>query len=320
MSKTENNNQNLYYKNHKNIIETNNLSLSKSNLFKYYFFFILLISKFNIILCEDKNLTKTVILLSLLVIIFIIIITLIILFIVWCCKKRREENINNFFEGTNYLERDNPEESNLRERVSINYPKALSDYLKEKLISDKYNKKFELFGTQCPICLESFEENKSIIIIGGCLHIFHQKCLSELAEKVDINKNIISQFICPTCRNNLIDGAEKIKMCIKKFPNFFDEMYKNKKLTKIKHIKLLINSLLEEKTLNLQDINSKLKLSEDKNNETDKIKEENEDISYDNKTITKRKLKNRFNPNNYDENIINININNYKANNINNNP
>lgn len=319
MSKTENNNQNLSYKNHKNIIEANNLSLSKSNLFKYYFFFILIISKFNIILCEDKNLTKTVILLSLLVIIFIIIITLIIIFIVWCCKKRREENRNNFFEGTNYLERDNPEESNLRERVSINYPKALSDYLKEKLISDKYNKKFELFGTQCPICLESFEENKSIIIIGGCLHIFHQKCLSELAEKVDINKNIISQFICPTCRNNLIDGAEKIKMCIKKFPNFFDDMYKNKKLTKIKHIKLLINSLLEEKTLNLQDINSKLKLSEDKNNETDKIKEENEDISYDNKTITKRKLKNSFNPNNYDENIINININNYKTNN-NNNP
>ena len=172
MSKKDNNNQIINYKNHKNIIETNKLSLLKSN-FKAYFFWILLISKFNVILCEDNSSTKTIIILVLLVIIFIIIIVLAIIFFVWCCKKRREENRNNFFEGTNYLERENPEEINLRERVTSNYPKALSDYLKEKLFSDKYNKKFELFGTQCPICLENFEENKSIIIIGGCLHIFH---------------------------------------------------------------------------------------------------------------------------------------------------
>ena len=215
---------------------------------------------------------KALILLILLIIIFLIIIALIIIFIIWCCKKRREENRNNFIEASNYFERDNPDETRLRDNILNNNTKALSDYLKEKLISDTYNKKFELFGMQCSICLENFEENKSIIIMGGCLHIFHQKCLSELAEKVDINKRIISQFICPTCRNNLIDGSEKLKKCLKIFPNFFEDMNKNKKITKIKHVKNLIDSIIEEKYKNLNNsenisIKNSIKINVVNNNE-----------------------------------------------------
>ena len=50
-----------------------------------------------------------------------------------------------------------------------------------------------------------FEEKKSVKIIWGSFHIFHQKYLSELTEKIDINKSILPQFICPTCRKILFN-------------------------------------------------------------------------------------------------------------------
>jgi hypothetical protein len=320
MSVKEVNKKTENYKNTIYVREKNKISIFNISTIKKYIFFFIIISKINFVHCESDN-KKTLILLILLVIIVIIIIVLLIIFFVWCCKKktdiRRDDNQNNYFEGDNYLERDNPEEIQLRERVMNNYPKGLSDYLKEKLISDMYNKKFELFGMQCPICLENFEENKSIILMGGCLHIFHQKCLSELAEKIDLNKRIISQFICPTCRNNLIVGSEKIKKCIKKFPNFFDDMNKNKKITKIKHVKNLINSIIEGKNKNLNNsenisIKNSIKISVENNNEkeSDKQEEENYDISYNNKFNSERKLKEETNNNNNEENaIINNNLN-----------
>lgn len=303
--------QNNIYSNHKFINRKNSIVISNSSIYKKYIFFIIIISKISFILCKSDKGKKALVLFILLIIIFLIIIALIIIFIIWCCKKRKEENRNNFIEASNYLERDNPDEIRLRDRILNNNLKSLSDYLKEKLFSDTYNKKFELFGMQCSICLENFEENKSIIIMGGCLHIFHQKCLSELAEKIDINKRIISQFICPTCRNNLIDGSEKIKICLRKFPNFFDDMNKNKKITKIKHIKNLINSIIEgkNKKLNNSDdisIKNSIKINVLNNNEKESDKQEEEiyDISYNNKYKSDRKLKEEINTNNNEENII----------------
>lgn len=306
--------QNLNHKKEKNIDiihirENQKVSLFNISLIKKCFFVFILISKINTVYCDSNN-KKSLILFILLLIIALVIIVLLIIFIIWCCKRKNRND--NYFEGANYLEGENPEEIMLRERVAQNYPKALSDYLKEKLISYLYGKKFELLGTNCPICLDNFEENKSIIIIGGCLHIFHEKCLSELAEKVDVNKNMLPQFICPSCRNNLFIDIEKIKKCIIKFPNFFDDMYQNKKITKIKHIKELIDVILERKINNPKnnyEIKKKnsLKENEEKESETEsqrKIKEENKDFSYDNKIIikkTKSKTKNVNIKNNEEE-------------------
>lgn len=317
MNKNEFANKKIFYSKNKFLNIKNRIAISNSSIYKKYIFLIIIISKISIIFCESDKGTKAIILLILLIIIFLIILVLIIIFIIWCCKKRREENINNFIEASHYLERNNPYETRLRDRISNNNPKALSDYLKEKLISDTYNKKFQLFGIQCSICLDNFEENKSIIIMGGCLHIFHQKCLSELAEKVDINKRIISQFICPTCRNNLIDGADKIKKCLKKFPNFFDDMNKNKKITKIKHVKNLISSIIEGKDKNLNNsenlsIKNSIKINVENNNEkeSDKQEDENYEISYNNKFNSDRKLKEDMNNNNEENVIINNKLNN----------
>ena len=313
MSVKEVNKKTENYKNTIYVREKNKISIFNISTIKKYIFFFIIISKINIVHCESDN-KKTLILLILLVIIVIIIIVLLIIFFVWCCKKktdiRRDDNQNNYFEGDNYLERDNPEEIQLRERVMNNYPKGLSDYLKEKLISDVYGKKFELFGTNCPICLEMFEEKKSVIIIGGCLHIFHQKCLSELAEKIDINKSILPQFICPTCRKILFNDIDKIKKCISKFPNFFDDIYTNKKLNKLKHINNLIDSILNENINNSKNNNNiivvkNFKINEEKNPETDRriIKDENKDLSYDNEIIIKKKLKKKVDIQNNGEKV-----------------
>ena len=299
----------------------------KLPFYKNYIFFILIFSKLNNINCNDndsKNNTKTLVILILLVVASIVIITLIVVFVICICCKRRQNNRNNYIEGSNVLERGSPEEVDLRERITNEGVKVLSNFLKEKLITDIYNKKFEIFGTQCSICLDNFVQNNSVIIIGGCFHIFHQKCISELAEKVDLNKNILSQFICPTCRNNLTDGIDNIKKCIDIYPNFFDDMYKNKRITKIKHVKNIIEKIINEtkdKDNTIKDGSSREKLN--KNNDYfPKIKNDNnnnnddndndKDISYGDISIPIKKLKKEK----HDSNIIkekeNININDIK--------
>ena len=272
----------------------------KFHLFRSSFFLAIILSFLNNVLCNDnssKNRTKTIIILILLVVAFIIILILVILFIVCICCKKRQENRNNYLEGSNALEIGNQKEVDLRERITNEGIQALSNYLKNELFSDIYTKKYELFTNKCPICLENFIENKSTIILGGCLHIFHEKCLSILAEKIDLNKSIFSQFTCPTCRNNLLDGIDKIKNCIDIDPNFFDDIYKNKKITKMKHVKKIIEKMLNEnknKKTEIREENSKEKFSNMEENFTNK-KQENEndndykDISFDNIVIPIKK-------------------------------
>ena len=278
-----------------------NIHIIYSKILKKYIFAVLLISKWTAIYCDDNDNDsdsgkKTKILFILLIVVFAIVVVILTIFFIYiCCKKRRQNNRNNFIESTNYLERGSPEEISLRERININGPKELSNYLIDKLVCDTYNKNFELLGNQCPICLENFEENKTKIIMGGCLHIFHEKCLGDFAEKIDLNKSIFAQFICPSCRNNLIDEVDKIKECLKKFPNFFEEMHNNKKITKIKHMKNLIDIIISGKDNNSKDNNKNNVNIKIINNESErkKIKDENKDISYNNKTGSKGKITSR---------------------------
>ena len=280
----------------------------KLSIYNNYIFLILLFSCLNNINCNDndsKNNTKALITLILLIVASLVIIVLIIVFVVCICCKKRQNNRNNYIDGNNVLERGSPEEVDLRERITNEGVKALSDFLREKLITDIYNNKFEIFGTQCSICLDNFENNNSLIIMGGCFHIFHHKCLCTMAEKVDLNKSILSQFICPTCRNNLIDGIKKIKICIDIYPHFFDELYKNKKITKIKHVKILIEKILNDnknKENIFKDGSSREKLNK-KYDYSPKINNDNDndkDISFDNIDI-------RINKSKQDKNDLNIN-------------
>ena len=274
----------------------------KFNLYESIIFLIIILSFLNNALCNDnssKNKTKTIIILILLIVAFAIILILVILFVICICCKKRQENRNNYLEGSNALEIGNQKEVDLRERITNEGVQALSNYLKSELISDIYSKKFELFTNKCPICLENFIENKSTIILGGCLQKKKKKCLSISAEKIDLNKSIFSQFTCPTCRNNLLDGIDKIKTCLDIDPNFFEDIYKNKKITKMKHVKKVIEKMLNENR------NKKTEIKIRKENPKEKFgnieenfrikKQENEndndykDISFDNIVIPIKK-------------------------------
>ena len=251
-------------------------------------FFILFFSCINNIFCKEYNSSdksKTIIILILLIVALVVIIILVILFIICFCCKKRQININNYLEGNIAFERGNQEEVELRERITNEGIHALSEYLKDKLITDVYSKKFELYSNKCPICLENFEEYKSVILISGCLHIFHFKCLSIFAEKVDLNKNIFSQFVCPTCRKNLIDGIDKIKNCIDIYPNFFGDIYKNKKITKMKHVKNLIEKILEEKKEIKDSSKESFENQKDLFNNKKNNNDNDKDISFDNINI-----------------------------------
>ena len=290
---------------------------NKRKIVNKILFYILIFSCLNYVFCSEdnsKNNTKTMTILILSIVAVVVIIVLIIIFIICICCKKRQTNINNYLEGSIAFERGNQEEVELRERITNEGVHVLSEYLKDKLITDVYSKKFELYSNKCPICLENFEEYKSIILIGGCLHIFHYKCLCVFAEKVDLNKSIFSQFVCPTCRNNLTDGIDKIKNCIDIYPNFFGDIYKNKKISKMKHVKNLIEKILEEKK-EMKD--SSKETFENQNeffknkknlNEIDNDKDKDKDISFDNINIIipinkTKNQKNIINDINKDENI-----------------
>ena len=290
---------------------------NKRKIVNKILFYILIFSCLNYVFCSEdnsKNNTKTMTILILSIVSVVVIIVLIIIFIICICCKKRQTNINNYLEGSIAFERGNQEEVELRERITNEGVHVLSEYLKDKLITDVYSKKFELYSNKCPICLENFEEYKSIILIGGCLHIFHYKCLCVFAEKVDLNKSIFSQFVCPTCRNNLTDGIDKIKNCIDIYPNFFGDIYKNKKISKMKHVKNLIEKILEEKK-EMKDSsketfeNQNEFFKNEKNlNEIDNDKDKDKDISFDNINIIipinkTKNQKNIINDINKDQNI-----------------
>ena len=308
-------NNNFSFNLKKRIDEYSNIfTFRKENIIILFIIF----SCLNNVLCNDNdstNRTKTIIILILLIVAIVVILVLVILFIICICCKKKRENLDNYVEGSIVFERGSQEEIELRERITNEGIQVLSNYLKNKLILDTYSKKFDLFLNKCPICLENFEENKSIIIIGGCLHIFHEKCLSILAEKIDLNKSIFSQFICPTCRNNLVEGIDKLKKCINIYPNFFDDIYKNKRITKMKHVKNLIEKILKERkdekkllkeSSNNERLENQKEFFKNKKNTNDNDK----DISFDNIVIPKNKtnhLKRNSKEINKEEVIDNIN-------------
>ena len=304
MSIKDESNKNVVYK------------IIKLHLYKRSIYIFIIFSYLNNVLCDDndsKNRTKTIIIFILIIVAIVVIIILMILFIICICCKKRNDDRNNYIEGSNIFERGSQREIDLRDRVNIEGIQALSNYLKDELITDIYTKKFEIFMNKCPICLDNFTENKSTIIISGCLHIFHEKCLCVLAEKIDLNKNIFAQYTCPTCRNNLLDGIDKIKACLEIDPNFFDDIYKNKKINKMKHVKNIIEKMLNEnmnKKKREESSNEKIK---ERNVILEKNKNDNEndndykDISFDNIVIQKSKknIRRNFEDNDNKNEIIN---------------
>ena len=120
---------------------------NKRKIVNKILFYILIFSCLNYVFCSEdnsKNNTKTMTILILSIVAVVVIIVLIIIFIICICCKKKQTNVNNYLEGSIAFERGNQEEVELRERITNEGVHVLSEYLKDKLITDVYSKKFEL--------------------------------------------------------------------------------------------------------------------------------------------------------------------------------
>ena len=69
----------------------------------------------------------------------------------------------------------------------------------------KYSKEFfNNADNNCSICLENFVENKSIICLTPCSHIFHFDCLIKWSENVE------NSFKCPNCNFDFLSEENPV--------------------------------------------------------------------------------------------------------------
>ena len=164
----------------------------------------------------------------------------------------------------------------------------LNDLFKTKLKKIKYLKKLNVNETTaCSICLEEFIENKSLVCITPCLHIFHYDCLYNWLFSENSNCQ------CPYCNYDLLSNKEPTKR------------HKTQEINN--------NNVKENKYLN-------------KNNKRENIPktENNNNVNSSSERVIKKIKKNKENKENNNNDINNINkndniINNNKNNNIENN-
>ena len=111
----------------------------------------------------------------------------------------------------------NTERNNLNRGERIDYQRQIENRKKiemlfnTKLYPLKFTKKMlEYKNTSCSICLENFIEEKSIISLTPCEHIFHYQCLKKWAEENN------EQFKCPNCNHDFMKDNEPITIKIAK--------------------------------------------------------------------------------------------------------
>ena len=136
----------------------------------------------------------------------------------------------------------------------------LNELFKNKLKKIKYLKKLNVNETTaCSICLEEFVENKSLVCITPCLHIFHYDCLYNWLFSDNSNCQ------CPYCNYDLLSNKEPTKRHKKQdTKNFYEKKDKNEKKnnkreTAPKNENNKVNSTSER-------IIKKIKKNKDKNN------------------------------------------------------
>ena len=141
--------------------------------------------KYNKEYCKNKIIAKKIS-----IIIGIILIFLFILLIICMILKRNSlerYDIQSNLEITLYI-------NHLNDSSNENIGKKKKIYLFQNIIRPiKYKKEFEIYGTQCMICLDNFNENNNEICLTSCKHVFHYNCLKDYMMKTEDSH-------CPDCK------------------------------------------------------------------------------------------------------------------------
>ena len=128
-----------------------------------------------------------------------VVIIVVVVIILKICLKRRllridESNNLNRREINIYIER--KREIETKEKLELLFNTKLYPAKYFKNISENNN-------NTCSICLEYFIENKSIISLTPCKHIFHYECLRKWAE------GNFEHFKCPNCNYDFLKENEE---------------------------------------------------------------------------------------------------------------
>ena len=116
----------------------------------------------------------------------------------------RYSHFPSLYFRTNNFRRLNQANSNENEQIE-NINKLKINNLFKTILAPKIFHQNDIINdcVCCTICLENFEDKKSIISITACNHIFHYDCLKKWADEN------IQSFNCPICKKDLI-GEENI--------------------------------------------------------------------------------------------------------------
>ena len=118
-----------------------------------------------------------------------------------CIRNRLRRNRNSL---RRLIERENfiiDLFTNPNEQLEIESKIKIDNLFRTKLVPKEFQQK-DLVNdcASCIICLENFEDKKSIICTTSCNHMFHYECLKAWAEN-----NVLS-FKCPICKKNLLEN------------------------------------------------------------------------------------------------------------------
>ena len=112
-----------------------------------------------------------------------------------------------------YLQRDQNQLNNLNgpevniyvgQQPQIIIRKKIELLFKTKLYPRKYSTNIMKENTGCSICLGKFENQKSLICLTVCNHIFHYECLKQWGEEQT------EEFKCPNCKFDFLKEDEPI--------------------------------------------------------------------------------------------------------------
>ena len=136
---------------------------------------------------------------------------IIIIVVIKNCMKRKLY-VNRRGEQVNIINDLNRAEINvyIEQKNQIDIRKKIEILFNTKLYPRKYSTNIMKENTSCSICLEKFQDQKSLICLTACNHIFHYECLKKWGEEN------LDQFKCPNCNFDFLKEDEPIIINITK--------------------------------------------------------------------------------------------------------
>ena len=131
-------------------------------------------------------------------------IAIVVIVVIKNCMKRKLY-VNRARDQNQMNDLNRPEiDIYIDQKKQIENKKKIELLFNTKFYPRKYSSNIIKENTICSICLEKFEDRKSLISLTSCYHIFHYECLKRWGEEN------LEQFKCPNCNFDFLKEDEPI--------------------------------------------------------------------------------------------------------------